>query len=343
MTHESLFPPIGIAAIGVHLPQPVETAAAIAAAAGIPAEVVERKLGIRQKHLAGPDDTPSAMAAAAARHALDQAGLDPAELDLIIYHGSEYKDYVVWSAAAKIQHMLGATRAYAYEIYALCAGAPVAIKTARDQMRADPSMRNVLLVAAARENELVDYRNERARFMFNFGAGASALLLRRGLARNEVLESAVLVDGSFSENVVMRGGGARHPASADTVAGGLHQLDVLQLEDMRDRLGAVSLPNFVTVIDQAVARSGHSRAEIAFLALTHMKPSFHQGLLRELGLRDDQAIYLDEFGHIQSVDQQLALFLAQQRGRIKDGDLVVLAGAGTGYTWAATAVRWGRP
>ena len=340
MTHQS-FPPVGIAAIGVYLPQPVETAATIAAAAGLPVEVVERKLGIRQKHLAGPEDTPSAMAAAAAHHALAQAGLDPAELDLIIYHGSEYKDYVVWSAAAKIQHLIGATRAYAYEIYALCAGAPVAIKTARDQMRADPNLRNVLLVAAARENELVDYHNERARFMFNFGAGASALLLQRGLRRNEVLESAVLVDGSFSENVVMRGGGARHPASAATVDAGFHQLDVLQLEDMRDRLGAVSLPNFIQVIDQAVERSGHSRAEIKFLALTHMKPSFHHGLLRELGLRDDQAIYLDEFGHIQSVDQQLALFLAQQRGLLRDGDLVVLAGAGTGYTWAASAVRWG--
>ncbi len=340
MTH--MFPPIGIAAIGIYLPEPIETAAAIGAQAGIPADVVARKLGIRQKHLAGPDDTPSAMAAAAARHALGQAGLDATALDLIIYHGSEYKDYVVWSAAAKIQHLLGATNAYAYEIYALCAGAPVALKTARDQMRADPSLRNVLLVAAARENELVDYANERARFMFNFGAGASALLLQRGRGRNEVLESAILVDGSFSENVVMRGGGTRHPASAATVADGLHQLDVLQLEDMRDRLGAVSLPNFVQVIDQAVERSGHARAQIAFLALTHMKPSFHHGLLQALGLRDDQAIYLDEYGHIQSVDQQLALFLAQKRGLLKDGDLVVLAGAGTGYTWAATAVRWGQ-
>ncbi|HEY1013823.1 MAG TPA: 3-oxoacyl-ACP synthase [Herpetosiphonaceae bacterium] len=335
------FPPVGVRAVGVYLPEPVETAAQIAAAADLPEDVVVRKLGIRQKRLAGPGDEPSAMAAAAARHALEQAALDPAEIDLIIYHGSEYKDYVVWSAAAKIQHLLGAANAYAYEIYALCAGAPVAIKTARDQMRADPNLRNVLLVAAARENELVSYQNPRARFMYNFGAGASALLLSRGLARNEVLESAVIVDGSFSENVVMRGGGARHPASAASVEAGLHQLDVLQLEDMRDRLGALSQPNFIRVIDQAVGRSGFRREDIAFLALTHMKPSFHQSLLAELGLREDQAIYLDDYGHIQSVDQQLALHLAAQRGLLRDGDLVVLAGAGTGYTWAATALRWG--
>lgn len=332
---------IGIAAIGIYLPQRVETAAEIAAQAALPEQVVREKLGIQRKHLAGPDDQPTYMAAQAATEALAQAQLDPAEVDLIIYHGSEYKDYVVWSAAAKIQHLIGARNAYAYEIYALCAGAPLALKVARDQMRADPHLRNVLLVAAARENDLVSYRNERARFMFNFGAGGSAMLLQRTTG-NQVLESAVLVDGSFSENVVMRGGGARHPASADTIAERLHELDVLQLDDMRDRLGAVSLPNFVQVIDQAVQRSGASRDQIAFLAVTHMKPSFHRELLRALGLRDDQAIYLDEYGHIQSVDQALALKLAQERGLLHDGDLVVLAGAGTGYTWSATALRWGR-
>ena len=339
MTYE--FPPIGIAAIATYLPAAVETASQIALAANIPEAVVIEKLGIRQKHLAEAHDTPSAMAAEAARKALAIAELDPMDVDLIIYHGSEYKDYVVWSAAAKIQHLIGAKRAYAYEIYALCAGSPVAIKTARDQMRADPTLRNVLLVSAARENELVRYDNQQARFMFNFGAGASAMLLRRDYATNQVLESAVLVDGSFSENVVMRGGGARFPASQATVDAGYHQLDVLQLEDMRDRLGLVSQPNFVQVIDQAVTRSGYRRSDIDFLAITHMKPSFHNGLLHDLGLRPDQAIYLDDYGHIQSVDQQLALDLAQQRGLLKAGDLVVLAGAGTGYTWAASAVRWG--
>ena len=333
--------PIGIVAVGIDLPPEIETAATISTRTGIPEAVVAEKLGIRQKHLAGPDDLPSHMAARAAQQALERAEVDPAHVDLIIYHGSEYKDYVVWSAAAKIQALLGARNAYAYEIYALCAGAPIALKTARDQMRSDPHLRHVLLVAAARENELVDYSNERARFMFNFGAGGSALLLKRDYAVNEVLESAVLVDGSFSENVVMRGGGARYRTNYDTLEQGFHQLDVLQLDDMRDRLGAVSLPNFVQVIDAALERSGYSRADIDFLALTHMKRSFHDGLLAELGLSQEQAIFLDNYGHIQSVDQALALELALQQGRLKAGDIVVLAGAGTGYTWAASVVRWG--
>jgi 3-oxoacyl-[acyl-carrier-protein] synthase-3 len=110
---------------------------------------------------------------------------------------------------------------------------------------------------------------------------------------------------------------------------------------MRDRLGVVSLPNFVGVIDSAVTRSGASTNDIAFLAVTHMKPSFHQALLNALGLQSHQSIYLDEYGHIQSVDQPLILKLAWERNLLRDGDLVVLAGAGTGYTWSATALRWG--
>ncbi len=77
----------------------------------------------------------------------------------MIYHGSEYKDHIVWSAASKIQHLIGATNAFAFETYALCAGAPIAYKVARDMMRVDERLQNVLLVSASRENDLIDFSN----------------------------------------------------------------------------------------------------------------------------------------------------------------------------------------
>lgn len=332
---------IGIAGLGIYLPAPVETAADISHRTGIPEHVVVEKLGIRCKHIAGPDDHPSHMAARAALQALEDARAAPEDVNLIIYHGSEYKDYIVWSAAAKIQQMIGARSAFAYEIYALCAGTPVALRVARDQMRSDPTLRYVLLVSAARENDLLDYQNQRTRFMFNFGAGGSAMLLRRGQAGNQVLESSVIVDGSFSESIIVPAGGSRHPTSARTLERGMHTLDVTNPVDMRDRLGMVSLPNFLRVIDEAVTRSGAATREIDFLLITHMKPSFHREILAALGLREEQSLYLEEYGHIQSVDQPLGLKLAADRGLLRPGDLVVLAGAGTGYTWSATALRWG--
>ncbi|MCW5848961.1 MAG: 3-oxoacyl-ACP synthase [Anaerolineae bacterium] len=327
---------IGIESIGLYFPPSIEDSQAVAQATGIPAEVVETKLGLRQKHVATADDQISVMAVRAGQDALARAGVAPTEIDLVIYHGSEYKDYFVWSAAVRIQHDLGATNAYAFEIYALCAGAPIALKTARDMMTADPALKRVLLVSASREGELVDYANPRARFMFNFGAGASALLLRRDTPHNRVLASAVLVDGSLSESVVRPGGGTRHPDRPD-----LNRLDVPDLAFMSERLGKVSQPNFLKVVHQAVERSGYQTSDIRFLALTHMKRSAHDAILAALGLHPDQAVYLDEYGHVQSVDQAIALRLGVEQGRLRPGDLAVLAAAGTGYTWSATAVLWG--
>lgn len=332
---------IGVVSWGVYIPAGIETAADVAAASGVPEEVVARKMGLIEKRVAGPDDHCAEMATWAAQQALERANLDPKEVDLIIYHGSEYKNHFVWSAATRVQYLLGAENAAAFEIYALCAGAPIAFKTARSMMRDDPSLKHVLLVTASRENDLVDYQNERARFMFNFGAGGGAVLLKRGHTANEVLAAAVVSDGTLSKSVVMEAGGSYHPPSEETVAHHLHQLDVPDLEFMGQRLGEVSLPNFYKVIDKAVEDSGHHRSDIQFLGIVHMKRSFHDAILRDLGLQDDQSIYLDHFGHMQSVDQIMALELAAQRDLLPEQGLVVLAGAGTGYTWSAVAIQWG--
>ncbi len=336
-------PPIGIAGTGVYIPDPVVTGQDIAARTGLPERVVTEKMGIREIHIAGPDDTITAMASRAARRALDSAGLDPQDLDAVIYHGSEYKDHIVWSAASKIQHLIGATNAFAFETYALCAGAPIAYKVARDMMRVDEHLRYVLLVSASRENDLIDFTNQRTRFMFNFGAGGGAAIFQRGLDRNLVLESAIKTDGSLADTVIMT------PAPiGDEIAllppemGTLHgRLDVHDAEYMAERLGAVSLTRFTEVITTAIEHSGYRLSDLRFLAITHMKNSFYREILAAVGLTPEQSVYLDHYGHIQSVDQVLALELGLAQGKIKNGDLIVLAGAGTGYTWSATAVRWG--
>lgn len=335
-------PSIGIVSWGTYFPAQIETAAQVAAASGIPEDVVAKKMGLVQKHVAGEDDHCAAMAARAGKQALEQAGLDASEVDLIIYHGSEYKEYIVWSAATRVQQLLGAENAAAFEIYALCAGAPIAFKTARSMMLEDESLKNVLLVAASRENDLVRYDNANARFMFNFGAGGGAVLLRRDYGQNEVMGASLISDGSLSKSVVMTAGGSFCPTSPLTVEKQLHQLDVPDLAFMGERLGQVSHANFLKVIRSAVEKSGYAMSDIDFAGLVHMKRSAYDAILHDLGLRQDQAVYLDHYGHMQSVDQIVALDLAHQRGLLKDGDLIVLAGAGTGYTWSAVAIRWGR-
>jgi 3-oxoacyl-[acyl-carrier-protein] synthase-3 len=110
---------------------------------------------------------------------------------------------------------------------------------------------------------------------------------------------------------------------------------------MAERLGKVSLKNFQRVIREAVEKSDAKLADVRFLGITHMKKSFYLQILNSIGLTADQSVYLEDYGHIQSVDQVLALELGLAQGKIHPGDLIVLAGAGTGYTWSAIAVRWG--
>jgi 3-oxoacyl-[acyl-carrier-protein] synthase-3 len=331
---------VGIAGIGTYFPTHIETAADLAPRTDIPEHVLIDKMGIRQRHIAAPDDTVVSMATEAARKALSQARVAPEQIALVISHGSEYKDHLVWNAAAKIQHNLGAVNAYGFELYALCAGAPIALNTARAMMLVDDRLRYVLLAAGSRENELVNLRNPRARFMYNFGAGGGAILLERGATVNPILGASAFTDGSLSETVIL----TREPDALDgnEAIGDLRgRLDVTDTTYMAVRLGEVSLKHFVTVIREAVERSGASLDDVAFLGITHMKRSFYMEILSAIGLTPDQSVYLEDYGHVQSVDQALALELGVAAGKIKPGDLVVLAGAGTGYTWSAICVRWG--
>jgi 3-oxoacyl-[acyl-carrier-protein] synthase-3 len=329
----------GIVGFGTFFPKAIETARELADRTSIPEAVLREKMGIQQRHTAGPDETVTMMATQAANKALEMAGVHPEQVNLVISHGSEHKDHLVWNAAAKIQHNIGAVNAYAFELYALCAGAPIALTTAKGMMLADPSAEYVLLAAGSRENDLINFANERSRFMFNFGAGAGAMLLQRGATQNLVLGSSTITDGSLSESVILTEAAV---GNGEPVVGELRgRLDVTDPQYMADRLGATSLENFVRVIREAAERSGASLADVRFLGITHMKRSFYLDILKAVGLRPEQSVYLENYGHVQSADQTISLELGLAQGRIRPGDLIVLAGAGTGYTWSAVAIRWG--
>lgn len=332
---------VGIIGMGTYFPTSVQTAADLVEASGIPEVVLREKMGIRQRHVAGAADSVTGMASEAARDAIKMAGISPEQINLVISHGSEFKDHLVWNAAAKIQHNVGAVNAYAFEMYALCAGAPIAMNMARSMMLADPSLEYVLLAAGSRENDLINLKNARSRFMFNFGAGGGAMILKRGATENLVLGASAITDGSLSETVIV----SREPEAVNGVEEGIGdlrgRLDVQNGDYMAERLGGTSLGKFKQVMVEAVEKSGATLADVKFLGITHMKRSFYLEILQSIGLTAEQSVYLEDHGHVQSVDQVLAIQLGLAQGKIKPGDLIVLAGAGTGYTWSAVAVRWG--
>jgi 3-oxoacyl-[acyl-carrier-protein] synthase III len=327
---------VGIAATASYLPERWLTAAEIAGLSGIPEHVIVEKFGLRGKHIAAEDEQTSDLAVTAAERLLAEAGVEPGSIDVVLYFGSMWRDFGIWQAAPWIAHRLGCDNAYAIEYANVSCGAPVALRFARDMLTAEPDVRTILAVGACRESYLIDYTNERSRFMFNFGDGAVAAIISSETPRNELLGSAAITDGSLSLHVKVPEGGSVHP---QTDGGGF--LDVDDLEEMKERLDDVSLPNFVRVAEEALRRSGATLADVGYLSGIHMKRSMHDALVDELGLVAERAAYLDDTGHVSGADPLLGLDRAARAGLLEDGELVLLLAAGTGYTWAASVVRWG--
>jgi 3-oxoacyl-[acyl-carrier-protein] synthase III len=310
------------------------TAAEIGERSGIPEDVIVEKFGLRGKHIAAADEHVSDLAVAAATRLLEETGFDPAELDVVMYYGSMWRDYAIWQVAPHIAYRIGATNAFALEFDNVSHGTPIALRVARDLLRAEEELRNVLVVAACRESYLLDYDNQRARFMFNFGDGAVAGLLVGGSARNELLGAHTITNGAYSLQVKVPGGGSVEPD-------GYPYLDVADPESMKNGLDSESLPNFVAAATGALERSGLGLEDVSLVCPLHTKRSMFLALLSELGIGEDHAVYLDDTGHMSGVDSLLGLDRATRAGRLSDGDVALLLSAGTGYTWAATVVRWG--
>jgi 3-oxoacyl-[acyl-carrier-protein] synthase-3 len=331
---------VRLVASATHLPSEWIDAAGIAARSGVPESVIVERFGLRRKHLAAPDEHVSDMAVTAAGKLLAETGCAPETIDVVCYFGSTYKEYPVWQAAPHIAHRIGLRNAFALELDYVSCGGPVAMRVCRDLMVAEAEVRRVLLVGAARESYLVDYENPTSRFMIGFGDGAVAVLLERGERGPEVLGSHGVTDGSLSLAVKVPVGG-----SIRAVRGEAGEppflLDTEDPASMKDRLDAVSLGNFVLVAREALRRSGlDPDVPISFLCPLHMKRSMFEALCSSLQVPQSRAVYLDDTGHMSGVDALFGLDRAARANILEPGDIVVLIAAGTGYTWAATVIRW---
>jgi 3-oxoacyl-[acyl-carrier-protein] synthase III len=326
---------VSLLATAAYLPESWMPAAEVARLSAIPEQVIVEKFGLRGKHIAAEDEHVSDLSVRAAERLLEESGTDPETIDVVMYFGSMWRDFAMWQAAPWIAHRIGASRAYAVEYDNVSCGTPVALRVARDMLLAEPDLQSILVVAACRESYLLDYGNDRSRFMFNFGDGAVAGLLATDGGRNQVLGSHGITDGSLSLQVKVASGGSVSPN------GGYRFLDVADPVEMKDVLDRVSLANFVAAAQGAVERSGATLDDVGYLCGIHMKPSMHRALLAELGVDESRASYLDDTGHMSGVDPLLGLDRAARAGELRDGELVLLLAAGTGYTWAATAIRWG--
>lgn len=335
---------VGIAGFGTYIPKTFVKAAELAAATDVPENIIITKFGIKRKPVASPEETTAMMGLEAAKTALANAGIEGKDIDLVIWCGAQHKDYPCWLACLYVAEQLGARNSYGFDMEAMCGSMMSAMDVAKSLMLTHEELSTVLLVSGYRNNDLVSLAEPTTHFMMDIGSGGSALVLRKNLGRNVICASSFRGDGSLSEMcaVPVLGSKAWPPTPADLERA---HFIVPDEKAFKGKLGEVTLPNFYRVVRECMRRSGFadgSKSEgIDYLAVLHFKKSSHLAILEELGLREDQSTYLDDYGHLGQNDQILSLELGLKAGRIRDGAKIVFVGAGLGFVWAATALRWG--
>ena len=346
----------GIEGVGVYIPESRHTAEYMAERTDIPKGILETKFGLMSKAVPGPDDHTVAMGVNASRTALERANVDPQEIDLVIWAGEVYAERPMQTYGIKLQNEVGASKAWAFDVNQRCGTFMLGMSLGKSLMTTDQRVNRVLIASGYRNCDLINYANTRSRFMFSLAASGAAIILARDFPKNRVLETAVITDGRFSEDVYVPGGGTVLPM---TFPGGdkipstayeilekkLNYLDVPDPAGMKERLDKLSMLNFLKVVDESLQLSGYTREDIDYLGLLHMKNSAFHYVAEELGVDvHKQTTYYDEFvniGHCGQNDGIISLEMGLKHGKIKDGDIVVLASAGIGYAWNATTLRWG--
>ena len=336
---------IGIVGYGLYIPETRMSAAQISDATGgvWSEDAVKNKLGIISKPIPGPNDGTQEMGARAALDALVRTGVDAKDIDVILCVGEEWKEYGLTTSALYIQNAIGATNAWGIDVANRCCTTLTALKMAKDMLNADPEINTILIAGGYRNGDFVDYTDSKVSMMFNLAAGGGAFIVRRNMEENLLLGTHIMADGSLVHTAGVEIGGTNTPFTPDNVEEGYKSLRLMDAETMKNRLNETSLPNWYHCIDESLRKSGNlTRADIDYLGVLHFKKSQHFAMLAEMGLTEEQSVYLEDYGHIGQVDQMLTLHLGLEQGKIRPRSLVTLIAAGIGYVWASTCIRWGR-
>lgn len=333
---------LGLMSYGIYLPPDFETAERISARSGLDPQQLLAEWGIEKKIIPGPQDQPVSMAVKAAREALRRAeNLRPEEIDVVIWTGEEYKDYIAQTASIRIQEEVGAYQAWAFDLIGQGVTSLVGLRIAQDLMFGDPSVRTVLLAGGTRNLDLVDYANPDTRWMLAASASGTAMVLRRGHPRNRLLGTAFSVDPEMADEVFVPGGGTVRPFSLEILNTAAMSFQIARPHEVEVYLAERLAPQLVGLIKRTMAQAGFSGQDPDYLALRHLRPHERARVLEGLRLRGETTDALADMGHHGPNDVIISLDRGLKREVVKDGSRVVMAAAGIGFTYAAALIQWG--
>jgi 3-oxoacyl-[acyl-carrier-protein] synthase-3 len=332
----SIFPFSGITISGVghHLPQNVEDNETLCRSLNVTPEWIIEKTGIEQRLIAGPEESASQYATIAAIRAIEMAGINVEEVDLIIactFSG----DYIYPPMSAKVQMNLKAVNAQIFDLQANCTGFLTGLTVASDRMRVDPLVRNAVVIGVEFLSRYIDRSDVNTAIYLSDGAGA-AVLSRIEDPAYGIKSSAFHTDSSNYESVRMRGGGSSHPFIGRAFDPALDYMEMNGIATWKQAI--THLPR---VIRKACDKSGVAPVNVNFLLFHQANLRMIEYIVRKMGYKMDQTYTnVAHIGNTGAASLAIAMSEAVKYNLLKNGDTLVLAAVGAGFNFGASVWRW---
>ncbi|HEY5817440.1 MAG TPA: beta-ketoacyl-ACP synthase III [Mesorhizobium sp.] len=292
-------------------------------------EWIAQRTGIRQRHIAADDETTASLGEAAARAALDHAGLTPADIDLIVLATSTPNNTFP-ATAVEIQNRLGMRHGFAFDMQAVCSGFVYAVTTADLYIRGGLAKR-VLVIGSETFSRILDWNDRSTCVLFGDGAGALILEAAEGegtIADRGVLAASLRSDGLHKDKLFVDGG----PSTTGTVG-------YLRMEGREVFKHAVGM--ITDVIEATFGEAGIGPDDLDWFVPHQANKRIIDASARKLGIAEEKVVItVNLHGNTSAASVPLALATAVGDGRIQKGDLVLLEAMGGGFTWGAVLVRW---
>lgn len=294
---------------------------------------IRTRTGIVERRIAEKDQAASDLGLHAARAALEQAGVTATELDLILM-ASITPDTACPSGACWLQAKLGANRAVAFDVVAACSGFIFGLSVA-DQYLRSGAAHTVLLVAPEVMSRTVNWQDRQTCILWRDGAGAAVLRLESG--ERGVLSIHLHTDGSQGDKLQLPGGGSRTtPISHESVDADRHTIKMEGQEAFK-----IAVRCFTDVCVEALRQNGISVKDVALFVPHQANLRIMEAVAHRLGIPLERvAVTIHKYGNISSATVPIALDEAHRQGRIRPGDLVLLAAFGGGLAWGSALIRW---
>lgn len=308
---------------GSALPRNRVSNAELAARVDTSDEWITERTGIKFRHIAEPDETTATLATAAARKALEVAGMTADDIDLIIV-ATATPDQTFPASATIVQHALGCNGGVAFDVGAVCSGFLYAFSVAESMIRAG-SAKNALVIGAETFSRILDW-DDRATCVL-FGDGAGAVVLSGEIGKCGVLATRLHADGKHNELLYVDGG----PSTTGTVG----KLRMKGREVFRH-----AVTNLANVMTETLEAANIAPEDVDWVVPHQANARIIDATAKKLGLDPNKVVLtVDQHANTSAASVPLALDVAVRDGRIKPGDVIVLEAMGGGFTWGASVVR----